>query len=125
MEQQKNVQKESHLGNIFDLQSVEIAAATKKLIECLDPICDLYEALLDLIRLKDPAKSTVFLLVSSLVILYLELTISVAMLGILVFIQYNAYYRRVYQPATITYVRSAQFLLLIMSAITHAFDLAE
>ena len=75
---------------------MELAAATKKMIECLDPAVDLYEALLEIKQLKDPYKSTLFLVVVSVAIIHYEAALALSLLSILLFIQYNAYYRRVY-----------------------------
>ena len=75
--------------------------------------------------MKDPYKSTLFLLVTSLGILHIEAAIALSLIGIMLFIQYNAYYRRVYEPYSITYVRNAQFLLVLMSLITESAELAE
>ena len=88
-----------------------MAAATKKVIERLGPAVDFYEAILDLINLRDPSKSTIFLICVSWSILHIEAAIACSLLSLLVVIQYNAYYRNVYEPPAITYVRNAQFLL--------------
>ena len=85
---------ERSLGNIFDLQTAEMAAATKKVIEGLSPAVAFYETVLDLINLRDPYKSTVFLFVTSFCLLHLELALGFTLLSILIFIQYNAYYHR-------------------------------
>ena len=66
------------------------------MIECLDPVVDVYETILDLYHLKDPFKSTLFFLITSLAILHFEAASALSLLGILLFIQYNAYYRRIY-----------------------------
>lgn len=68
------------------MHTVELAAATKKLIECLDPVIDTYEAVLDLINLKDPVRSALFLIVASFSILHIEAAIALSLLGILLFI---------------------------------------
>lgn len=109
----------------MDLQTLELVNATKKLIESLDPVVDVYESLLDLIHLKDPYKSTLFLLVASLCILHIEAAIALSLLSIFLFIQYNAYYRRIYEPHSITYVRNAQFLHLIMDLLTQTAEIVE
>ena len=117
--------KERHIGNIFDLQSMELAAAMKRMVESLDLFVDLYEAVLDLFYLKDPYKSTFFLVATSLAILHLELAVAIGLLCILLFIQYNAYYRRIYEPPRITIVRNAQFVLVLIAIITDAADFIE
>ena len=89
------------------MSSVEFLSVFRKMVECLDPAVDLYEAILDLFHLKDPLKSTLFLIVASLSILYYEAAMGFALLGIFLYIQYNAYYRRVLEPHSITYVRNA------------------
>ena len=93
-----NQKNKTSLGNIFDLQSMELLTALKKMINCLDPTVDLYEDALDLIHLKDGYKSALFLIVASISMLHYEAAMSLSLIGILLAIQYNAYYRRVYQP---------------------------
>ena len=100
-------------------------AATKKMVECLDPAVDLYEAILDIMHLKDPYKSALFLMVASVAILHYEAALALSLIGILIFIQYNAYYRRVYEPHSVTYVKNAQFLLLLMNLVTESAEIAE
>ena len=56
------------------------------MIECLTPVVDVYENLLDLFHLKDPFKSTFFLIVCSLAILHFEAAIALCLLGILLLI---------------------------------------
>ena len=85
---------ERSLGNIFDLHTAEMAAATKKVIEGLSPAVALYETVLDLTSLRDPYKSLVFLFITSFCLLHLELALGLILLSILVFIQFNAYYHR-------------------------------
>jgi len=117
--------KERSLGNIFDLHSMELASATKKLIECLDPVVDVYEGLLNLFHLRDPYKSTLFLITLSLAILHFEAAVALGLVGIVFFIQYNAYYRRVYEPHSITIVRNAQFMIVLISLITDSVSMVE
>ena len=56
------------------------------MVECLDPAVDLYEAILDLIHLKDPYKSTLFLFSISFAILHIEATVALSMIAIFLFI---------------------------------------
>lgn len=109
----------------MDLHTLELAGATKKLVESLDPVVDIYETLLDLIHLKDPYKSTLFLLITSLCVLHIEAAIALSLLGIFLVIQYNAYYRRIYEPHSITYVRNAKFLHLLMDLLSGIIEVAE
>lgn len=95
------------------------------MIECLSPVLDLYISTLDLIHLKDPYKSTLFFVTLSLLILHLEAVLSLALLAILLAIQYNAYYRREYQPYDVKYVRNAQFLLQLMNLIIESISITE
>ena len=118
-------EQEKTLGNMFEFQSVEFLDATRKMIECLSPVLDIYINLLDLVHLKDPFRSSLFFIVISLAILHLEAVLSLALLGILLAIQYNAYYRREYQPYDVKYVRNAQFLLQIMNLITESIAIAD
>ena len=107
---------------MFDFKTAEFLEATRRMVECLDPIVALEETLIDLFTLKDPQKSTFFLVTTSLAILYLEAAIALSLLAIMLTIQYNAYYRRVYQPHSETYIRNAQMLLFIMNTVTDATD---
>lgn len=77
---------ECMIGNIFDLQTAEMAAATKKVIENMSAVVDFYEAVFDLIRLKDPCKSTIFLLVLTICLLCLEAALACLLLSLLVYI---------------------------------------
>lgn len=95
------------------------------MIECLSPVIELYVTIIDLVQLKDPYKSTLFFMIVSLAILNLEAALSLALLAIVLAIQYNAYYRREYEPYNIDYVKNAQFLLQIMNLITESLALAE
>ena len=97
------------------MDTVEVAAATKKVIEGLGPAVDLFEAVRDLIHLKDPYKSIIFLLILSWSILHLEAATACALLALMIMIQYNAYYHREYEPPAINYIRNAQFLLQVMN----------
>ena len=56
------------------------------MVECLDPAVDLYEAILDLIHLKDPYKSTLFLVGISFAIIHIEATVALSMIAIFLFI---------------------------------------
>lgn len=104
---------------------MELLAALKKMINCLEPCVDIYEDVLDLIQLKDPYKSALFLMVASVSIVNYEAAISLSLIGVLLMIQYNAYYRRVYQPQNITIVRNANFILLLMHLVTEAVETIE
>lgn len=55
------------------------------MIECLDPAVDFYEAVLDIIHLKDPYKSTLFLTIGSLAILHYEAAIALSMAFMMLF----------------------------------------
>ena len=46
LNQSTTANQETNLGNIFDLQSLELLAARKKVIHCLDPAVDFYEDIL-------------------------------------------------------------------------------
>ena len=43
-----------NLGNMFDFKTAEFLEATRRMVECLDPIVALEETLIDLFTLKDP-----------------------------------------------------------------------
>lgn len=104
---------------------MEFLDATRRMIECLSPVLDIYMTTLELVHLEDPCKSTLCFLVFSLAILYLEMVLSLALLAILIAIQYNAYYRREYQPYDVNFVRNAQFLLQIMNLIVESIAIAD
>ena len=61
-----------------------MAAATKKVVEGLGPAVDFYEAVLDLIHLKDPYKSVIFLVVLSWSILHLEAALACILLALMI-----------------------------------------
>ena len=73
---------EKTLGSIFDFQTKAFLEATKRMIECLSPVLDLYVTIVDLIQLKDPYKSTLFFMTVSLAILNIEAALSLALLSI-------------------------------------------
>ena len=56
------------------------------MVHCLDPAVEFYEAILDLLALKDPYKSALFLITTTLALLYYEAAISISLLGILIMI---------------------------------------
>ena len=101
---------ERHLGKISFEESKELINSTMTLLEVLDPLVDLYEYTCAFITLQDPLKSTVFLLVTSFTILFMEIAVPMWFIGAAVFIQYNAYYQRKFVPHSITYARNANFI---------------
>ena len=66
--------------------------------------------MIDIILVKDPLKTIVFLFLASFTILYFEIAIPIWFIAFAVYIQHNAYYQKRYTPHTITYTKNTKFI---------------